>query len=678
MKVFGVVAFALALALSACGGSGDSAPPTPDVGAEVRMAVAEALPTATPTPIPDIDATVEARMAATMAAIPPTPIPAPTPVPTTTPTPVPTATPTPVPTATPTPIPTATPTPVPTATPTPVPTATPTPAPSPTPTPEVGISAMVRQVRSAVVRITSGSGTGTGVIYDTQGRTGYVITNEHVVESQSRVNVTVGDATTYSGTVLGVDAVRDLAVVSICCGAFTALEFGDASGLEVGDEVVAIGYALGLSGQATVTRGIVSAIRYDSRFLSEVIQTDAAINPGNSGGPMLSRSGEILGINTFKYEETQSGRPVDGLAFAVSGVTVQEQIPRLRAGTAIPTATSVPSPSPTPSPGAGYDFGPTDGELRHDPSDGFIKTEYANVSISDMVVEATFVNPYSASSNSWDYGFIVRNSSWDDDAPFLQFVVSSTGSWAINAGANAPYDRLGAGTVRNLDIGAGGRNHLMVVTIGERGWFFVNGDYVTSVDLSNATGKGDVAVITGAYTGDEVAGAVTRYEEFKGYELRKRYGPADGILEKEPGSIGWHGSGVWTRDLVVEAEFVNPRVQNWDYGFAVRNPQFNRTEVIGVTDDEWWFHKTRNVGDDAYTDVASGYLRNSGLRLVSGQNYLLLIVVEECGWFFINDQLVAKLDLAHNLDVGNVGASGDFFTDNDGEPMFENFNVWAP
>ena len=142
-----------------------------------------------------------------------------------------------------------------------------------------------------------------------------MVTNEHVVEGQSRVSVTVNDSTTYSGTVLGVDAVRDLAVVSICCGDFTALEFGDAAGLEAGDEIVAIGYALGLSGEATVTRGIVSAVRYDSRFLSDVIQTDAAINPGNSGGPMLSMSGQILGINTFGYDETQSGRPVEGTEF---------------------------------------------------------------------------------------------------------------------------------------------------------------------------------------------------------------------------------------------------------------------------------------------------------------------------------------------------------------------------
>ena len=117
------------------------------------------------------------------------------------------------------------------------------------------------------------------------------------------MNVTVDDSTTYSGTVLGVDTIRDLAVVSICCGGFTALEFGDAAALEAGDEVVNIGYALGIEGVATVTKGIVSALRYDSRHQAYVIQSDAVINPGNSGGPMLSAAGQILGINTFSMKK---------------------------------------------------------------------------------------------------------------------------------------------------------------------------------------------------------------------------------------------------------------------------------------------------------------------------------------------------------------------------------------
>ena len=539
------------------------------------------------------------------------------------------------------------------------------------------MSSMVKQARPAVVRIQTSSGSGSGVIFETQGRTGYVVTNHHVVEGDAQVSVIVNDSVTYQGAVLGTDSVRDLAVVSICCSIFQALPFGNAAALQPGDEVVAIGYALGLPGQATVTRGIVSAVRYDSAYRSDVIQTDAAINPGNSGGPMLSMSGKILGINTFRYEETESGRPAEGLGFAVSGTTVQQQVPTLQAGPPASTPTPTRRPTATPRPGQSPSFGPDNGELRHDPSDGLIETENANVSIADMVVEATFVNPYSAQSNDWDYGFILRNDLYDSTAPFIQVVVTNYRRWALKAGAGAPYDHIGGGTLRNLDINAGGRNHLRVVAIKERGWLFVNGEFVSSLDLSAVTGAGDVAVITGAFAGNEVAGAATRFENFQGGWLNRRYGPADGKLEKEPGQIVGHDSRVRTRDLVVEAEFVNPQGSDWDYGFIIRNPAFNRLEVIGLTDVGWWFHYTRNVGDDDYTEKARVYLPGAGINLLS-RNHLLLVAIEESGWFFVNGQLVAKLDLSHNLDSGRVSAAGDFYLDHRGSPSFENFNVWAP
>ena len=533
---------------------------------------------------------------------------------------------------------------------------------------------MVRQARPAVVRIETPSGGGTGVIFETRGQTGYVITNQHVVDGSASVNVYVNDASAFHGSVRGVDPVRDLAVVTICCGRFHTLPFGDASRLEPGDEVVAIGYALGLSGEATITRGIVSAIRYDPRHLSDVIQTDAAINPGNSGGPMLSMSGKILGINTYRYEETERGRPVEGLGFAMSETTVQSQIPALRSGSPQPTPFPT-RPRPTPTPSAGSrEFGPTSGELRHDPANRFIQTEYANVSLTNMILEATFINPYSATSNSWDYGFILRN---DRDSAFIQVVVSSYGGWELLTGDDAPYNRVAGGTLGRFNTSAGGRNHVRVVAIWGRGWLFVNGEFVSRLDLSGVTREGDVAVMTGAYTGNQTAGAVTRYENFQGSRLTKQYGPADGQLQKEPGSIAVHRSGVWTRDLIAEGEFVNPQDSNWDYGFIVRNPVFNRLEAILLTGDGRWFHKTRSVEDDSYTTVADGRLSETGASFLN-RNHMLLLAFGESGWLFLNDQLVAKLDLSHNMDYGYVSVMGDFFRSHNGSPEFERFNVWAP
>ena len=517
-----------------------------------------------------------------------------------------------------------------------------------------------------MVRIQTGSGSGSGAIFETQGQTGYVITNHHVVEGEAQVDVIVNDSTTYRGTVLGTDSVRDLAVVRICCGSFQALPFGNAATLQPGDEVVAIGYPLGLPGEATVTRGIVSAVRYDQTRLSDVIQTDAAINPGNSGGPMLSLSGQILGINTFKISETS----VEGVGFAISEQTVQQQIPTLQASS--PNPTPVPTHRPTPTPGQTGDFGPINGELRHDPSDGLIEVEYADVSIADMMLEATFVNPYSAASNDWDYGFMLRDSV---TGPFIQVVVTSDRSWylAWRETSDADNQRLGGGTLNTFNTGAGDRNHLRIVAIKERGWLFVNGEFVSNLNLSDVTGAGDVAVMTGAFTGNEMEGAVTRFENFRGDRLTRRYGPAEGKLEYDQGFISGHDSGVQTRDLVAEAEFVNPKDTDWDYGFIIRRPGRNDLDIIGLSYGPWWFHYTRDVGDDKYTKVADGHQVN-----LMSRNHLLIIAFGESGWFFVNEHLVAKLDLGHNLDSGDVSAIGGFFNNHTGEPSFENFNVWAP
>ena len=315
-----------------------------------------------------------------------------------------------------------------------------------------------------MVRIETYDSGGTGVIFETQGQTGYIITNQHVVKGAAEVDVTVNDSAYYRGTVLGTDSVRDLAVVRICCGSFSKLSFGDASRLQPGDEVVAIGYALGLSGEATITRGIVSAMRYDSRSQSNVIQTDAALNPGNSGGPMLSMDGEILGINTFRIDESDSGRSAEGLGFAVSGTTVQQRIPALKTARAAPTPTPTrrPTPTPHPSTGGAGGFGPISGELWHDPSDDFIEQEYADVWMSNFIVSATFTNPYSASSNDWDYGFIIRESGTGSSARYIHIVVTSRGRWDVawRQGSNGEYQDIKEGRLSRFDTSAGGQNKL--------------------------------------------------------------------------------------------------------------------------------------------------------------------------------------------------------------------------
>ena len=227
------------------------------------------------------------------------------------------------------------------------------------------LATMVERVRPGVVRIDTWEGAGSGVIFDTTSEGGaLVLTNYHVIDGPGRVTVEVEDSATYRGHRQGYDADMDLAVVSICCGKFKKLSFGDVSKLKPGSEVVAIGYPLDLPGAASITRGIVSAIRSKGDF--EIIQMDAPINPGNSGGPLLSASGEVLGINTFTIGS-------EGLGFALSERTVQMALPEIKGDrliavaaaarltptpgrdatpTHVPAPTANPGPTPTPRPTA--------------------------------------------------------------------------------------------------------------------------------------------------------------------------------------------------------------------------------------------------------------------------------------------------------------------------------------
>jgi S1-C subfamily serine protease len=157
-------------------------------------------------------------------------------------------------------------------------------------------------------------GQGSGIVIDAKG---LVLTNAHVVEGADRVEVTLADGRDVEGTVLGSDAITDLAVVRIPQGSgLKAAPLGDSERLEVGDWAIALGTPYGL--ERTVTLGIVSSLHRNITSLGfsdkrlDLIQTDAAINPGNSGGPLINASGEVVGINTL----VRSG-PGAGLGFAI-------------------------------------------------------------------------------------------------------------------------------------------------------------------------------------------------------------------------------------------------------------------------------------------------------------------------------------------------------------------------
>ena len=211
---------------------------------------------------------------------------------------------------------------------------------------------LVAEIQAGVVRITAGSGSGSGFIVDADG---FVVTNAHVVGSSASVRVWLTDGRLLRGTVLERDTTADLALVQLeDTEPLTALPVGDPNGVRVGDEVLALGFPLSeaIGDNLTVTRGIISSTRTVEGI--DLLQTDAAINPGNSGGPLVNRIGAVIGVNTLRIEETADGRPVTNIGFAVSAAELDRVLDAQRAGPstgqAAPTVTSAPRPTPTPAP----------------------------------------------------------------------------------------------------------------------------------------------------------------------------------------------------------------------------------------------------------------------------------------------------------------------------------------
>jgi len=173
-----------------------------------------------------------------------------------------------------------------------------------------------------VVKITTGSGLGTGFVLD---KSGDVLTNDHVVDGSSRVNVSFDSNTTRSARVVGTDATDDLAIVKIDPSGLNLqpLRLADSSTAKVGDTVYAIGNPFGYTN--SFSEGIVSGLDRtmtapNGFTITHAIQTDAAINPGNSGGPLLNANGEVIGINAqiASNGSTVSGQGQNnGVGFAI-------------------------------------------------------------------------------------------------------------------------------------------------------------------------------------------------------------------------------------------------------------------------------------------------------------------------------------------------------------------------
>ena len=201
------------------------------------------------------------------------------------------------------------------------------------------VAGVVAKAGPAVVGIRvagrGGTGAGTGVVLTADGE---ILTNAHVVEGASSINVTLaGESQSRPARLVGSDRAADLALLRIDATGLPVAELGASAEVAVGDDVVAIGNALALRGGPTVTRGIVSALDRTLETpvgaMTGLIQTDASISSGNSGGPLVDATGKVIGINTA-VASGGGGTAAENIGFAIAVDSARTVIERLRGNTA--------------------------------------------------------------------------------------------------------------------------------------------------------------------------------------------------------------------------------------------------------------------------------------------------------------------------------------------------------
>ena len=566
----------------------------------------------------------------------------------------------------------------PTNTPTPRPTSIPTPTNAPVPPSTslaettLAVADVVELARAGVVRIEGTTGYGSGFVIDSAG---YILTNAHVIEGQSRLTVVFDNRKRLNAQVVSADATRDIALLKVePTQGLTVLKF--AANVREGDEVVALEYPLDLFESITITKGIVSALR--SSLGVSYIQTDAALNPGNSGGPLLNLKSEVVGMNTSEREDA------DGIGFAIKFDVLSSRLTVMKMGGAsVPTPLPAPKAKPIRTPQ--FTYGPTNGDIELNPSDGYMDVHETLVMLENGIIESTFFIPYSPTDGNWSSGFKFRSV---EPNGFHIVAVHSSGSWYhyLRTNNGAADDQLLAERYRSeISTTPGGRNHVRIIVKGEEGWLFVNRAFVGILDLSGLTGEGTISAV-GSYFQDD--GLVGKSMSFEGFTIRKlapAYGPRDGSIKHDPedGFIDTYRTYLSSlTDGIIKATFFVPYSSdqgNWSSGFTFRAGYSDEFHLMALHSSGSWYHNLR-TGDVETEQELKQQFSNHIVTEVDQSNHLRIIFVDDEGWLFIDGAYIDKLDLGGLISAGSVSAIEGYFN-GDGTAgyatRFEGFAIWS-
>jgi len=543
---------------------------------------------------------------------------------------------------------------------TPEPTWTPVPTWTPTPMrPAVDAADVAELARSSVVEIYNDLGTGTGWIYrvDADG-VAWVLTNEHVVRGAETVRVRLsGVRPSQNGAVVGVDDIRDLAVVTICCNSrWEALPSASTTDVRVGSEVVALGFPgdrVGLD--LSVTTGVVSSFGFHDETRSWLIQTDAALNPGNSGGPLFNHQGRVIGVVSARVHPFLG----ENIGFAISMRTVEEELAYLEEDAmVIANPTTTPLRVPTRVSSAVQHTG-TSGELTSDPSDGSIgcstNRNSSTVISTDTTDSAAFVRFQVPDVRQWSIGFVYHD-------PVNIYGVSSTATfiwsespdnvyarhWAIRDGVSihdAPSERISGSALRT------GWNELSFRTSSDGSFLRLNDHTAIEVPASQLIRRnGWSSLCVGFHSIEDEAYSI-QYSDLRTRFVREGVsgsltysGFNDGNLECPTTTTDHAFIASDAIDSWIVLDFVAPNVDRWSVGIVYNGSTHNNSRMIIGRNGTSYRALHTHYDNGRFSNEQEGVISDSSVNNSLGEKYRLEFETNHQGSsLFLNGEKVLQV-----------------------------------
>ena len=571
--------------------------------------------------------------------------------------------PTPIPTV----IPTSTPFPTPTVTPTPIPTLAPTTIPTPIPTPIIinnpesnqpSYSDIAKLLRPSVVKIEGKESVGTGFLIS---QNGLIVTNAHVVGDELELLVTLFDTNKRKAIVLGKDINEDIALLAIEGYKLKPISFGNLERPAVGEEVLAMGYALDLPGNATFTKGMVSAYRPNLFGNLTALQTDTAINPGNSGGPLVDLYGNVIGINTAV------AKSAEGINFAISMDEAINSINKLKNGNANNSKEFVNSKYP-------YQINLLDSWNAYEIRPDFVML-YDEESSTRIYILVQKIDSNTTTKQYADKRISISSNQNFENYERLsisEVKLDDLDAWEITETWKRPENDFTHKGVEYF-LTNSGLGYSIYTEAEISSWH----DSKNKVNNILKTFSIDKSVVNTERISD-----VTATPEPLFVNSNYNFGPKDIIVEHDTkdGFIPFKATNTNFLNSVIESTIIPPHYdknRKWSSGFLIRRKNSSQLHSIGITSDGYWFHYARNKNLNPEDIIATEY--TSAIKTGSDdKNILRIISIDDKGWLFINEEYITKLDLSLWTGYGDIQPIGSWFTGDeyDGEQTkFNNLNI---